>query len=207
MAYRAKKSGFAAEAQSKIEANYDPEEARKCLYWIRCITDVEEIPDNPDQIDSSADKFHELLKDGMILCKLIDKLYPGKINWNEKTFQTPKIEAMRVMRERERIAMFTKLVTEYGVPDTYTFPTESVHEKGALNLAQVCVCLRALGIEAQSKGVGPEGYWPKKSEKNVREFSEEQLKAGQSIISLQYGTNKGASQAGMNIGKQRKIID
>ena len=79
--------------------------------------------------------------------RLIDKLYPGKINWNEKTFQTPKIEAMRVMRERERIAMFSKLVVEYGIPDTYTFPKESVHEKGALNLAQVCVCLRALGIE------------------------------------------------------------
>ena len=54
---------------------------------------------------------------------------------------------MRIMRERERIAMFSKLVQEYGVSDTATFPTESLHEKGALNLAQVCVCLRALGME------------------------------------------------------------
>ena len=54
---------------------------------------------------------------------------------------------------------------------------------------------------------GPEGFWPKKSEKNVREFSEEQLKAGQSVISLQYGTNTGASQAGMNMGKPRSILD
>ena len=54
---------------------------------------------------------------------------------------------MRVMRERERIAMFTKLVTEFGVPDTYTFPTESLHELSVANLAQVCVCIRALGIE------------------------------------------------------------
>jgi len=77
----------------------------------------------------------------------MDKLMPGKINWSDKTFQVPKIEAMRIMRERERIAMFSKLVQEYGVPDTSTFPTESLHEKGALNLAQVCVCLRTLGIE------------------------------------------------------------
>jgi len=56
---------------------------------------------------------------------------------------------MRIMRERERIAMFTKLVQEYGVPDAATFPTESLHEKGALNLAQVCVCLRTLGIEVR----------------------------------------------------------
>jgi len=87
------------------------------------------------------------MKVGCDMCRLIDKLMPGKINWGDKTFQVPKIEAMRVMRERERIAMFTKLVQEYGVPDTATFPTESVHEKGALNLAQVCVCLRTLGIE------------------------------------------------------------
>lgn len=56
----------------QIEANYDQEEARKCLYWIRCITGVEEIPDNPDQIDTSADNFHNLFKDGMILCKYVN---------------------------------------------------------------------------------------------------------------------------------------
>jgi len=87
------------------------------------------------------------------MCRLIDKLIPGKINWSDKTFQVPKIEAMRIMRERERIAMFTKLVQEYGVPDAATFPTESVHEKGALNLAQVCVCLRTLGIEVQHASI------------------------------------------------------
>lgn len=81
--------------------------------------------------------------------RLIDRLYPGKVNWQDKTFQVPKIEAMKIMRERERIAIFSKLVQEYGVPDTYTFPTESLHEQGALNLAQVCVCIRALGIEVR----------------------------------------------------------
>lgn len=209
MSYRAGKSGLAAEAQKKIEANFEPTEAVKCLYWIRQITGVEEIPNDMDRIDGSHDAFHQILSDGMILCKLIDKLYPGKINWNDKTFQIPKIEAMRIMRERERIAMFTKLVQEYGVKDTATFPTESLHEKGALNLAQVCICLRTLGIEAQSKPnySGPEGYWPRKSERNTREFTEEQLRAGQSVISLQYGTNTGATQAGMNIGKGRSILD
>ena len=49
------------------------------------------------------------------------------------------------MRERERIALFTKAVQEYGVDDTYTFPTESLHEK--TDLAQVLVCIRGLGVE------------------------------------------------------------
>ena len=41
----------------------------------------------------------------------------------------------------------------------------------------------------------------------MREFSEEQLKAGQNVIGLQYGTNKLASQAGMSFGGQRHIND
>jgi len=207
MSYRANKSGFAAEAQRKIEANVDVDEARKCLYWIQLITGCEEIPNTQDAIDASHDSFYNLLRDGVMLLKLMDKLTPGKINWNDKMFQTPKIEAMGVMRERERIARFTTMVKEFGVQDTYTFPTESLHEQGALNLAQVCVCIRAIGIQAQDKGQGPQAYWPNKSQKNVRNFSEEQLKAGANVTSLQYGTNQGASQAGMSMGKQRHIID
>ena len=46
---------------------------------------------------------------------------------------------------------------------------------------------------------------PKESEKNVRNFSEEQLKAGQNVISLQYGSNKGANQSGINFGNTRHM--
>jgi len=194
--YRADKSGLAAECQQKIESNYNPEEALKCLKWIKLVTDVEEIPGEDDKIDSSHDSFYNTLSNGIILCKLIDKLYPNKINWKDKTFQVPRIEAMRVMRERERIALFSKLVQEFGVSETSTFPTESLHEVGALNLAQVCVCIRALGVQAQTSPdyTGPEGYWPKKSEKNVRTFTDEQLRSGHSVIGLQYGSNKGAAR-------------
>lgn len=209
MSYRAPKSGLAAEAQRKIQANYDVDEARRSMIWAQAITGCDEIPADHDAIDASHDNFWNTFRDGVLLCKLIDQLYPGRVNWKDKTFQTPKIEAMRVMRERERIAMFSKLVVEYGVPETYTFPTESLHEKGALNLSQVSVCFRALGIEAQSRPGynGPEGFWPKKTGKNVREFTDEQQRAGANVIGLQMGTNKGASQAGMTMGKQRMVID
>lgn len=41
---------------------------------------------------------------------------------------------------------------------------------------------------------------------NVRNFTEEQMKAGQGIIGLQMGTNKGASQKGMTApGAMRQI--
>ena len=67
-------------------------------------------------------------------------------------------------------------------------------------------CIR-LQVQSQPGYAGPEAYWPKKSERNVRTFSSEQLAAGQCVISLQYGTNKGATQAGMSMGKSRHIID
>jgi len=206
---RAAKSGLAAESQKKVESSFDPQDAVKCLHWIQLVSHCDEIPADINSIDGSHDAFHHVLGDGTVLCKLVDALMPGKVNWADKTFQPAKIDAMRIMRERERIAMFTRLVQEYGVSDTATFPTESLHEKGALNLSQVCTCIRTLGIQAQSKPgyKGPDGYWPRKSEKNARDFTDEQMKAGANVISLQYGTNKGATQAGMNIGKGRSILD
>lgn len=41
----------------------------------------------------------------------------------------------------------------------------------------------------------------------MREFSDEQLAAGQNVIGLQMGTNKLASQSGMSFGGQRHIAD
>ena len=78
--------------------------------------------------------------------RLINKL-TGKVNVSDKMFKDPPNEAMRKMRERERIALFTKLCQDYGVMDAYAFPTESLHDKGVQNLNQVCNCIRALGIE------------------------------------------------------------
>lgn len=47
---------------------------------------------------------------------------------------------------------------------------------------------------------------PKPADQNTRDFTDEQLNAGQSIIGLQAGQNKGATQAGQNIGAGRKIL-
>ena len=52
---------------------------------------------------------------------------------------------------------------------------------------------------------GKPGIGPKEADKNVREFTDEQLKAGQSVISLQYGSNKGANQSGVNFGNSRHM--
>lgn len=52
---------------------------------------------------------------------------------------------------------------------------------------------------------GKPGIGPKEAEKNERIFSEEKLKAGQTIIGLQMGSNKGANQSGINFGNTRHM--
>ncbi len=60
-----------------------------------------------------------------------------------------------------------------------------------------------LVLQAQANGYGGPLLGPKESTKNVREFSDEQLRASEGIISAQAGTNQVASQAGMSFGKVR----
>lgn len=75
------------------------------------------------------------------------------------------------------------------------------------DIAQVTNTIFAIGRQTYKhpEWKGP-FLGPKPSDENKREFTDEQLKAGESIIGLQAGQNKGASQAGQNIGAGRKII-
>ncbi|XP_074385715.1 transgelin-2-like [Zonotrichia albicollis] len=79
------------------------------------------------------------------------------------------------------------------------------------NMACVQRTLMNLGSLAVAKGdglfVGDPNWFPKKSQENRRVFSEDKLKEGQSVIGLQMGTNRGASQAGMTgYGMPRQIL-
>ncbi|KAL4233323.1 epithelial cell differentiation [Mactra antiquata] len=208
MSYRAAKAGLARDTQVKIDSQFDIDEAKKCLYWIGEITgEAIEIPELEDKREMS-NSFHATLKDGMLLCKLINALLPDgqKLDFSKKTYQPTTNQAFSMARDRERIGIFLQKTQEYGVPDSNTFQTDYLYER--TNLVQVCTCIRALGIEAQSRpGYNGPSIWPRKCEHNVRSFSEEQLKAGQQVIGLQYGSNKGANQAGMNFGKARMILD
>lgn len=47
---------------------------------------------------------------------------------------------------------------------------------------------------------------PKPADECKRDFSEEVLNAGKTVIGLQAGSNKGATQAGQNMGAGRKIL-
>lgn len=60
-------------------------------------------------------------------------------------------------------------------------------------------------IQAGAKGLSVPSLGPKEAEAHEREFTDEQLKAGQNVIGLQMGSYKGASQAGDHYGRPRQI--
>ncbi|XP_022289009.2 myophilin-like [Crassostrea virginica] len=187
MAYRATKSGLAAEAQGKIRGKYDQAEAQKALTFIS-----QKIGES-FSTSGDMDNFQNQLKDGVKLCKLVNAVKPGSIP--EKKYANPPTMSFKQM---ELIGLAIDKMKTLGVPDHEMFQTVDLYE--AQNLHQVVISLSAV-----ARKVG--AYGPKEAEANKREFTDEQLKAGQNIIGLQMGTNKGANQSGMNIGNTRHIVD
>ncbi|XP_021348163.1 myophilin-like isoform X2 [Mizuhopecten yessoensis] len=205
---RAPKSGLARDEERKIDATFDCREAQKCLEWIQTLTGMDLKIECHEDKKLMMNFFYNVLKDGTVLCRFMDTLMPDdrKLDFSTKAFQPTNTVAFASARSRERIGIFLEKVREYGITCTSSFQTDYLYEK--TNLVQVCTCIRAIGIQAQTREDYSGPYiWPKKAKENKREFTQEQLQASKQTISLQYGTNIGASQAGLSFGKQRMIID
>ncbi len=139
--------------------------------------------------------FHEALKDGTYLCKAMNKLQPGSV----KKINTSKM-AFKMM---ENIGNFLEACYAYGLTKSDVFQTVDLYEDA--NRPQVINGIHALGRRAQKKGFSGATLGPKESDKQAREFDEATMKAGQGIIGLQMGSNRGASQGGMTpygLGRQ-----
>lgn len=139
-----------------------------------------------------------MLKDGVVLCGLINKIAPGSVKRVNK-----KGGNFALM---ENIEAFQKAIKAYGVPEEEVFQTSDLFE--ARNIKAVVKSLYALGRTCLNKGFDGPTLGPKMAQKETREWSEDQLREGrQGIIGLQAGSNKGANQSGINMGKGRSIND
>jgi len=184
---RATKSGFALEAQQKIYGKYDASIAAGLLSWIADTTGL------GFDTDGQLENFVRVLKDGTVLCTLANTLKPGAI---KKINQTSM-----AFKQMENISFFLNFVQEY-VPKNELFQTVDLYEGQDPNT--VVVCLSSLARKCD-KLFGKAGVGPKEAESEKRTWSEEQLKAGDSIIGLQMGSNKGANASGINMGNTRHI--
>lgn len=110
---------------NQIAGKRDPALEGEVLAWIEAILG-EKLP---------AGSFEEVLRDGVILCKLISKLLPGSV---------PKINTSGgQFKFMENINHFQTACRRYGVPDVDVFQTVDLYEKR--NIPAVTQCIMALG--------------------------------------------------------------
>lgn len=196
MAYHGPSYGLSRECQMKSQAKFDLHRAREALEWVEQVTkSVFDFP-NDEGLNDQVE-FGEVLKDGEQLCHLINILEPGTIK---------KVNTMKApFKQRENLEMFLKGCEAYGMKGQDQFQVNDLYENK--NLYMVVDCLHALGGLAQKKHFHGPIIGVKVANENKRNFSESKLKESQKIIGLQYGSNKGASQAGMSAyGTGRQII-
>ena len=186
MAERPKGYGMTAELKEKQEGKYDPELEAQARAWLEALV-REPFP---------SGSFGDALQDGVYLCKAINVLKPGsvaKINNSKMAF-----------KKMENIGLFLTACEKYGLPRTDSFQTVDLYEQA--NMPQVINTIHALGRTAQKNKFHGPVLGPKEASKCARNFDpEEQKAASSSVIGLQYGSNKGASQAGMTpygLGRQ-----
>nr|XP_057942972.1 transgelin-like [Doryrhamphus excisus] len=199
MANRGQAYGLTREVQNKIDKKYDPDLEEKLVEWIIAQCGPKVGRPEPGRIG-----FQEWLKNGSVLCELINSLHSGT-----KPIKNIKSSGM-AFTQMEQISIFLKAAENYGVTKTDTFQTVDLFDNK--DLAAVQRTLAALGSLAVTKNdgtyKGDPSWFHKKAQENRRDFSEEQLSEGKNVIGLQMGTNKLASQAGMTgYGRPRQIIN
>jgi len=200
--------GLTAELNKKKAAKFDADRANEALEWLKEVLKHGDSSD-PDIATISTvetmDDVCKTLKDGRVLCKVMNILYPGSIKKINK-IDNPN-SPFKVSKENENIANFLKHCEEKaGCQKGDLFQSVDLYE--ANNIPSVIDALYSLGRKMHGhENQDIPALGPKESDENAREFTQEQIDAGKNVIGLQMGTNLLASQAGQNFGKTRSIVD
>ncbi|CAO1427541.1 unnamed protein product [Diamesa hyperborea] len=172
----------------QVAGKRDPQQEQEAQEWIEALTG-EKFPEGAS--------FEEALRNGIILCKLMNALAPGII---------PKINVSGGdYKMMDNLSQLQKACLKYGVPDLDLFQATDLWDFKNISLVTQSIFGIARATYRHPEFKGP-FLGPRPAEENRREFTEDVLRAGEAIIGLQAGTNKGASQAGTNMGASRKII-
>lgn len=109
--------------------------------------------------------FHQDIKDGVILCQLINKMQPNAVK--------PNFKPKHYLEEHGNIMMFLEAAAKLGVPNSDLFTLRDVGElKPDMN--QVLQCVAALSRQAQAMGcgmprIGPTYYKSREDQLRIQE--------------------------------------
>jgi hypothetical protein len=160
--FRAGKSGDAFRTEAKFEARYDEEEKLgtpgAIIKWISSSMGG----DAPAFPGTDWQSIHNHLKDGVILCKFINKL-STHAGLPTTTFKPKASSSFVAMANIEN---FNNAARDFGVPQTALFQTPDLYEGRKGPMLNVINCLNQLGFVANAKGFTPkyEGPAPPKAQ-------------------------------------------
>eukprot|EP01120_Amphizonella_sp_Union-15-10_P012998 TRINITY_DN5948_c0_g2_i1.p1 TRINITY_DN5948_c0_g2~~TRINITY_DN5948_c0_g2_i1.p1 ORF type:complete len:174 (+),score=36.59 TRINITY_DN5948_c0_g2_i1:52-573(+) len=129
MANHGPRYGLSADVKQKRAATYDTELEGRLKTWIEAVVGIKLNP-----------PFQKALQDGVILCKLINKIRPG-------TFKKI-LDAKTPFMKMENINAFLKALPQLGIPHNDCFMTVDLYE--GKNMNAVLDTLNALGKRANS---------------------------------------------------------
>ncbi|KAJ3097106.1 Muscle-specific protein 20 [Phlyctochytrium bullatum] len=154
--------GLDADLAEKAAAKYDPKREQEAREYIETVTGEK----------FSSDDFQASLKDGVLLCKLMNIILPS---------DPIKISTSRIaFKQMENIAFFLQRLPKIGVPAYEQFQTVDLYE--GKNIDQVINCIFSLSRHAAAKGFNGPILGPKLVTKVERNFSEETLNQSKSIL-------------------------
>lgn len=170
--------GLDHDLRMKAAAKYSPEREEEARKWIEEVAGI-----------TLEGSFHEALKDGVALCKVINSIKQGGKQVKIATSKLP-------FRQMENIHQFLMGIEELGVPSFESFQTIDLFE--AKNMLQVVDCIFAVSRQAEKKGFQGPRLGPKLAQKVERNFSDEQLLQAKAALPLWTTVSvNGASQKGM----------
>merc|ERR1712018_556803 len=147
--------------ERKLEKDYDGEEERgTCTVLIEWINRVlaEDPTFKPCAVPVPGQKggkswttIEEFLRDGVIICKLVNRLRAAEdlplVPYNPK----PRVEFAKI----DNVEMFNRGASDYGVPDAALFDSIDLLEGSKGPLCNVVRCLSMLGVVANRRGFLP----------------------------------------------------
>lgn len=202
MATRPVGYGLTSEVNRKINKKYSLELEQQAREWIEAVLEKPMVEGADPNEPLGELQFQQALKDGVILCELINTLKPGSV----KKIHRVESGSFKQFKDMENTENFLKAIVNYGVATADKFGTPNLTDKNN-GMAIVLNCIHAVGRAAQKNGFTGPTLGPRESQHNPRNFDEDTMHAGQTMIGLQYGYTQGASQKGMNFGKTRSITD
>lgn len=127
--------------------------------------------------DFTNQSFASALKDGTVLCRLLNKVCGYDIKYKKSN---------QMFVQRENICAFINGLKKYGINEYELFQTVDLFEEK--NLKQVQISLYALSrqLQVNKKFPGP-FIGPKLAQKNKIEFSKEVIDKGKYGFNLQMG--------------------